>query len=144
MTSIGTKSSAIPKDLAFVVEDSAPNSDALALMLRKLDFDVRQFADGQLAWDHLQTLPLVDQSRLKVIFSDIMMPKMDGVELLRKIRSLKTLGQVPFVFCSAVMDPKVVRETQALNSQGYVVKPLTFSLLQKKIAQLFPTRAPKV
>jgi CheY-like chemotaxis protein len=129
-----------PKDVALVIEDSQANATALIMMLKRLNFEVIDFPDGLIAWKYLQNISAPEVERLKVIFCDVMMPNMNGLELLRKVREQPNVRDIPYVFCSAVMDPKTVRETQSLSARGYLVKPVTFSVLQKKVADLFPGR----
>lgn len=133
--------SSFKHDLVLVVEDSKANSMAISALLRKLVFDVLEFRDGSDAWDWLKALPAPEAERIKAIFSDVNMPKMNGLELLRHVRTIPALKNTCFVFTSAVIDPPVVREARALNSDGYIVKPVMPSVLQKKLDELFPDRS---
>lgn len=130
--------SSCAKDVIIVVEDSIVSAVALIGLLKKSGFDVIEFGNGQEAWDWLQALSPKDCAKIKAIFADISMPKMDGIELLRKVRSKLDLRLIKYVFCSAVLDPKIVREAISLNSSGYIVKPVMPSVLKKKLDEIFP------
>lgn len=133
--------SSLKNEVVLVVEDSIANAVALSGLLKRMSFDVIEFKDGREAWTWLQTMPASECAKIKAIFSDISMPKMDGLELLKKVRTRSDLGGTRFVFVSAVIDPPVVREARSLQSDGYIVKPVMPSVLQKKVDELFPGKA---
>jgi CheY-like chemotaxis protein len=64
----------------FVVDDEANIADTLSLILRRVGFTVRTFYDGQAALEHAQ------RETPDIVLSDIVMPKMDGLELASKVR----------------------------------------------------------
>ena len=142
----GTISIPIPssfkRDVIVVVEDSKPAAITLCGLLGKLNFDVIEFGDGHDAWEWFQKLPINECKRIKAIFSDVSMPKMDGVVLLRKVRTRVEFHGTKFVFCSAIIDPKIVREAISLRSNGYIVKPVMPSVLKKKIDEIFSPQTP--
>jgi CheY-like chemotaxis protein len=132
--------SSFKNEVVLVVEDSQPNAAAISGLLKRLAFDVVNFPDGAEAWDWLNGLPATEAEKIKAIFCDVSMPKMNGLELLKHVRSSRHLKLVRFVFCSAVIDPPVVREARSLSSDGYIVKRVMPSVLQKKLDELFPGR----
>jgi adenylate cyclase len=129
-TSKGSK-----KGLAVIAEDSVPNAAALSIFVRQSGLEVRQFGDGQAAWEFIASLDAPALANLRIVFSDFMMPKMDGVEFLKRMKANALTKSVPFVFCSAVIDPKLVKDALAL-SNGYLVKPATLAQVLKKIQAL--------
>ena len=138
--------SSFKKDVAVLVEDSRPAALALIALLKQFSFDIIEFNNGLDAWEWLKNLSADEARKIRVIFSDYSMPKMDGIELLRKVRSRREHSSTKFVFCSAIVDPKVIRETMALDCSGYMVKPITPSIMKKKLDEIFPGRSnqPKV
>jgi two-component system sensor histidine kinase EvgS len=123
------------KGVAVIAEDSAPNAAALSIFVRQSGLDVVQFVDGKATWDYMQGLPEAELANVRIIFSDFMMPRMNGFELLQKVKAHPLMKRVPFVFCSAVVDPKLARDAVKL-SDGYLVKPATLKQVQKKIESL--------
>jgi CheY-like chemotaxis protein len=120
-----------------VAEDSPPNRTILVLLLRKLGFKVMECDDGELAWK------VLDENRDKkivAIISDIMMPKMDGMELLRRTRADEFYSKTPFVFVTAVSEKDYIFEAKNLNVQGYMLKPVTFKRVSQKLNELFPNK----
>jgi len=87
---------------------------------------VRDFGNGQDAWDYLQKLsekegPIEDQVR--IIVSDVEMPKMDGHRLLKLVREDEKLGEVPFVLFSSLISEEMRRKGEDLGASGQISKP---------------------
>ena len=120
-----------------VAEDSPPNRTILVLLLKKLGFKVLECEDGKIAWD------LMQKSRDKnvvAVISDIMMPNMDGLGLLRKIRNDKQFSELPFVFVTAVSEKDYIFEAKNLGVSGYILKPVTSKRVTQKIQEIFPKK----
>jgi len=125
-------------EYVLVAEDSAPNRKVLVLLLQKFGFQVIECADGDVAWNALQEEH--GKKKIVAVFSDIMMPKMDGLELLRRVRNQESTRDLPFVFVTAVSDSDYILEAKSLKSNGYVLKPVTYQRMETKLKELFPER----
>jgi two-component system chemotaxis response regulator CheY len=125
------------KELIIVAEDSAPNRNILVHLLTKLGFEVQAFEDGKQAWDYLNN---DKPESVAVIISDIMMPNMDGMDLLKKIREESHIKEVPFIFVTAVSDRENIMQAKSLHVNGYILKPVTFQRVTQKLQQLFPEK----
>ena len=101
-----------------VVDD---NSDMRAYLVRLLEerYDVRAAPNGAAA------LELVRADRPDLVLSDVMMPEVDGYELLRLIRSDAGLADLPVVLLSARAGPESAVEGLELGADDYLVKPFT-------------------
>jgi two-component system chemotaxis response regulator CheY len=131
------KTDEISKEYIIVAEDSPPNRTILTLLLRKLGFEVLECDDGEAAWTFL------DKNRdlnIIAVISDIMMPHMDGMELLRKIRGDKQFENMQFVFVTAVSEKDYIFEAKTLNVQGYILKPVTYKRVSQKLQEMFPKK----
>lgn len=138
MSAEGTSQSASRIDEYVVVaEDSAPNRTILVLLLRKLGFKVFECEDGDIAWRVLQENR---DKNIVAVLSDLMMPTMDGLELLRRVRNDGVLQKTPFVLITAVSDKDYIFEAKSLNANGYVLKPVTYNRIVAKLSELFPER----
>jgi two-component system, chemotaxis family, chemotaxis protein CheY len=124
------------KDCIVVAEDSKPNREIIVQVLRKLGFEVLVFENGKKAWDEVSKT----EKPVVAIFSDIMMPEMDGMEFLKLVRSDEKLKAIPFVFVTAVMQRELIIEAKKLGTNGYLLKPITTSTLQVKLKELFPDK----
>jgi CheY-like chemotaxis protein len=127
------------RGLAIIAEDSSANAAVLSIFVKQAGFSVQTFPDGQAAWDYISALSGEKLNELKVIFSDYMMPRMNGKELLFAVRAKAGFEKIPFVFCSAVADPEQVKEVIHL-SQGYLQKPASLAVVMAKIESLFPSQ----
>lgn len=126
------------KDLILVAEDSPPNRKILVHLLEKLGYQVEGYADGAATWEALTTgkLPKAPAA----ILSDIMMPGMDGLQLLKNLRESDQFKQIPFVLITAVSDKNYIVEAKSLKVDGYILKPVTFNKVTLKLQELFPAK----
>lgn len=125
------------KDCIVIAEDSPPNRKILSHLLEKLGFEVIACDDGQMAWDKIKDGAL---PHLAAIISDVMMPNMDGIQLLKQVRSNPKLEQLPFLLVTAVSDREQIDQARSYNVQGYILKPVTFQRVLGKLQELFPER----
>ncbi len=126
-----------PKDTIIIAEDSPPNRKILAHLLEKLGFNVCACEHGQEAWDKLNDGKL---ERVVAVISDIMMPSMDGINLLRLIRENEKFKDLPVVLVTAVSEKDYIVQAKELNVNGYILKPVTFQRVTTKLQELFPNR----
>ncbi len=132
-----TSGSDFSNEYIVVAEDSPPNRTILVLLLRKLGFKVLECDDGELAW---QVIDRHRDKKIVAIISDIMMPNMDGMELLRRVRADEFYAKTPFVFVTAVSEKDYIFEAKKLNVQGYILKPVTYKRVSQKLQEIFPTK----
>lgn len=126
-----------PKKSILVAEDSPPNRRILVHSLEKLGFSVVECSNGEEAWT---TLNKPESGEIIGVFSDLMMPMMDGLELLIKMRADKRWEALPFVLVSAVSDKTKVVRARELNVSGYLVKPIQFQKILEVVKKMYPTR----
>ncbi len=128
-----------PNDVEYIVvaEDSAPNRQILCLLLRKLGFAVLEFKDGKAALEAVQNS---GERKIVAVVSDLMMPEMDGMEFLRRVRNDEKTASLPFVLVTAVSDKDYIFEAKNLKVDGYILKPITFKRVADKMQALFPKR----
>ena len=117
------------------VEDSKPNRLALVTMLKQYGYPVLEAEDGEQA---LGILEEPGEYKIVAVFSDLMMPKMDGLELLTMVRMLGDYHTLPFVFISAVCDGDQVMRAMEMNIKDYLMKPVTVDKVREKMFQIFP------
>ena len=126
------------KETIVIAEDSVPNLKILHHLLLKLGYEVCAFENGQLAWDKLQEM--TPEDNVVAIISDLMMPVMDGMSLLKNVRESDKYKKIPFVFVSAISDKDQIMQATELGIQGYILKPVTFKRVTEKLKQLFPNK----
>ena len=124
-------------EYVIVAEDSPPNRNVLALLLKKMGFVVIECEDGTSAWKALRE---ADGKNIVAVISDLMMPNMDGLELLRRVRNDEQTKELPFVLVTAVSDKDYIFEAKGLKVNGYILKPVTYQRVAGKLKELFPNR----
>jgi CheY-like chemotaxis protein len=124
-----------------LAEDSSPNRRILTHLLGKMGFKVVACESGQEALDQLNS----GKHDVKLVISDIMMPTMDGLELLRRIRESDVLKTLPVLLITAVSEKDYIERARTLNVNGYILKPVTFTRVQAKLKAIFPDKVfPKI
>lgn len=123
------------KETIVVAEDSAPNRKILCHLLEKLGYDVVSCEDGSVAWDKIQK---GEVDNLVAVISDIMMPNKDGIQLLEHVRKESENKDLPFVLVTAVSEKEYIIQAKDLNVNGYILKPVSFAKVTKKLSELFP------
>jgi two-component system response regulator QseB len=111
-----------------VVDDSERLREALATGLRTQGMVVETAADGQLALERLQ-LALFD-----VIVLDILMPRVDGLQVLRHVRTAGLPTRILVLSARDQVDDRV--EALDLGADDYLVKPFAFSEVRARILAL--------
>jgi len=111
-----------------VVDDEEGLRQTVSMALRREGFSVDTYADGVTAWDAFQT------SLPDVIVLDIMMPRMDGLELCRRIRALDEV--IPIIFLSS-RDEELDRILGLeLGADDYLCKPFSMRELVARVRVL--------
>ncbi len=98
-----------------LVEDSPVDSHLVKSLLEKSGWSVDHAADGQLAVDYLKTNPLPE-----VIVTDMVMPNMDGLELVRRVR--KTHAGLPIVLITNYGSEAIAIEALRIGATNYSPK----------------------
>lgn len=115
-----------------IVEDNASDSE---LMLRALKKDnlvnqIHLVEDGAEALDFIFCRGEYESRNhakpLKVVFLDLKLPKVGGLEVLRQIRANKTTSQIPVVVVSSSREDPDIKTAYELGANAYVVKPVNF------------------
>lgn len=108
-----------------LVEDDVNLSTVLADYLRSKEYNVEQANNGVEAWE------LISIKHYDLIISDIMMPKMNGYELLKLIRQKS--DKLPVIILSAKTDRDDIIHAYELGCDDYVSKPFSMDILICKI-----------
>jgi CheY-like chemotaxis protein len=95
------------------------------------------------AKDGPSALRKIRDARPGMVLLDIMMPGMNGLDVLRAVRADAELRDLPVVVYSALDDPATRREALSLNANGYVVKGrIDAESLRTLVAEHIPDRGP--
>jgi CheY-like chemotaxis protein len=122
-----------------IVEDNPNDAELTLRALKKhnLANDLYVAEDGQEALDFIfckGKFASRQQSKpLKVIFLDIKLPKVSGLEVLKEIKSNPETKKLPVVIVSSSKQDPDIRKAYELGANGYVAKPVEFSDFIKAI-----------
>ncbi|MCR2745448.1 response regulator [Limnobacter parvus] len=116
-----------------IVEDDLTILSNLSQILQLSGLDVIEAHDGDVAWTILQSRLATGAALPKLIVSDLMMPKMDGFELLAAVRDHAELESIPFVLLSARSDASDLHQAFTLGASEYLVKPFEVDQLMDVI-----------
>ncbi|MEQ8976246.1 MAG: hybrid sensor histidine kinase/response regulator, partial [Coleofasciculus sp. C1-SOL-03] len=104
--------------LVLIVDDSITVRELLSMTFSKAGYRVEQSRDGQEAWDKLRSgLPC------DIIFCDIEMPRMDGLELLSRLQKDENLSQLPIAMLTSRGAKRHRQMAAQLGASGYFTKP---------------------
>jgi DNA-binding NarL/FixJ family response regulator len=100
------------------------------LILKKFGFKISEASNG------IEALDLIDTSKPDVVFLDISMPQMDGIECLRQIRRNNLTGTLPVVIMTAHNDSSTVNEFVQLGIYAYILKPFGYFQTFEKLNEI--------
>ncbi len=103
--------------MIWCVEDDATIREIEVYALNSTGFEARGFEDGASFWEALQ------QERPELVVLDVILPGMDGVELLGKIRSSAAFSDLPVIMATARGTEYDKIQSLDLGADDYVVKP---------------------
>jgi sigma-B regulation protein RsbU (phosphoserine phosphatase) len=110
-----------------VVDDDANNRDLLSRRLRKVGYEAEVGQDGQHA------LGLIGERSFDVVLLDVMMPGLDGFEVLKIIREQHPATDLPVIMATAKDESEDVIRALGLGANDYVTKPLDFPVVVARI-----------
>ncbi|NES96134.1 MAG: hybrid sensor histidine kinase/response regulator [Desertifilum sp. SIO1I2] len=101
-----------------IVDDSITVRELLSMTFNKAGYRVEQARDGQDAWEKLRSgLPC------DIVFCDIEMPRMDGLELLSRLQKDSALKQLPVAMLTSRGAERHRQTAASLGAKGYFTKP---------------------
>lgn len=124
---------AAKEGLLLVVEDDQGIREFIASVFSG-SFDVRQAKDGKEGWKMAQ------ETTPDIIVSDIMMPKMDGNTLCRKLKSDVRTSHIPIILLTAKGTDADKTEGYNAGADSYLTKPFTAGLLRARVGNLLRQR----
>jgi len=124
---MNSETSAPPPLTVLVIEDHPDQRDLLAIVLQREGYKVVTAANG------VEALEKLESENIQIALSDIMMPKMDGFELIKRIRSNPALKSIYLILITArIQEGDRVRGLD-LGADDYITKPFSFSELLARV-----------
>lgn len=113
-----------------IVDDSATMRNMLKAAMQELDFDVHTAQDGEKA---MKSIELYDYD---IILTDINMPNVDGIELIRLIRGNDKNGAKPILVITTEGGDAAKQAGRDAGANGWIVKPCDPEILKRAVSKL--------
>ena len=115
-----------------VVNDNVTMRKIVKNLLRQLSFtNVEEADNGSTA------LARLEKEDFDFVITDLNMPQMNGLELLKAIRKDEKIKNLPVLMVAAEANKENILHAASLGVNDYIVKPFTAELLQSKIDKIF-------
>ncbi len=118
-----------------VVDDVPDNVEILRMRLSALGYDVDEANDGE------QALAKVAADPPDLVLLDIMMPKIDGLEVVRRMKADKSLPFIPVILVTAKATPKDVVAGLDAGGDDYLTKPIDHGALVARVRAMLRIKA---
>lgn len=123
---------------ALAVDDYENTRKKLVNILQHLGMKVLEAANG------VEALETLRRDKVDLIFTDIVMPEMDGFELCVEVRKIPDLSEIPIVVVSTHVDGNYIIKALRTGADDYLSKPIEADLAEKVIARILtPAAAPE-
>ena len=113
-----------------VVDDDPVTRRVLSSMLERANYDVMASTDGHEAWTELAA------ARIDLVITDREMPAMNGLELLRAVRSSPRHGGVPVIMLTGSVSESAGDEADAEGASAFLTKPVSSRELLETVERL--------
>jgi two-component system chemotaxis response regulator CheY len=112
------------------VDDSKAVRDMVAFTLKQAGYDVKQASDGQNALD------VLGADKVDCIVTDLNMPVMDGLELIKQLRQHPIHKRTPILMLTTEKDPSKKQAGREAGATGWIVKPFNSDKLINTIKKV--------
>jgi excisionase family DNA binding protein len=116
-----------------IVDDDARLREFVRVNLEMEGYAVREAGSAE------EGLAVLDEEPPDLILLDVMMPQVDGWEMLRRMQERHGVGSIPVIMFSGKLDEKDLRGAQQRGAQGFIGKPFNPQQLIESTKQLLPT-----
>jgi DNA-binding response OmpR family regulator len=107
----------ISKMKVLIAEDDRDSRELLGWLLRKLGYQVVETQNGKEAWESYR------RGRFRLVISDLLMPDIDGLELVRRIRAQKRDKYTYIILITALIGKKDYLESMEAGADDFLTKP---------------------
>lgn len=109
-----------------IVDDSESIRELVGFTLEAAGYAVEKGCDG------VEAIGMLDGSELSLVITDLNMPNMDGIELIREIRKKREYAAVPILMLTTESQAAKKEEAKAAGATGWIVKPF----VQEKLVEI--------
>ncbi|MCY2985741.1 MAG: response regulator [Planctomycetota bacterium] len=113
-----------------IADDNAQNRELLEALLAKIDCDTEMAVDGQ------DTLNKVESFHPDLILLDVMMPKLNGFEVCRKLKADPVHARIMILMVTALSELGDIERAVAAGTDDFLSKPVNSHELQKRVSNM--------
>jgi two-component system, chemotaxis family, chemotaxis protein CheY len=115
---------------ALIVDDSATMRNMIKVVVEKLGFECITAQDGEKA------LKILGERTVEIIITDINMPNMGGIELVKNLRAQKNSKYTPILVITTEGGTDVKSAGKAAGASGWIIKPFNPDALVNAVTKL--------
>jgi len=116
-----------------IVDDSSVMRKILDRSLRQAGLEIKEVFEAS---NGVEALARMQQTRVDLILSDINMPAMDGLELVRQFQAVENAKGVPIVMITTEAGESQVLQALSSGARGYIRKPFSPDQIKERIIPL--------
>jgi len=121
--------------LILVVDDVADNVDILQMRLEAQGYEVATAGDG------IEALEKIRQLSPDLVLLDVMMPRLDGIETVKRLKTDASLPFIPVILVTAKADARDVLEGLESGGDDYLTKPVDHAALSARVRAMLRIKA---
>jgi len=115
---------------ALIVDDSVTMQNMVSLALKEVGFEITTASDGVEAAD------IAEKTTFDIVITDINMPNMDGIELIRHLRGLDNCKDIPILVLTTEGGDNAKSAGRSAGASGWIVKPFNPTVLKTAVGKL--------
>ena len=113
-----------------VVDDSATVRQQVGIALRQSGFEIVEACDGA------EGAEAIGKGGIDCVICDVNMPNMNGIEMLRKVKSEPANADLPVVMLTTEGSKELITQAKEAGAKGWIVKPFKADLLVAAVEKL--------
>ena len=119
--------------VVLIVDDDERLREYVRVNLEMEGYSVREAGNAE------EGLRVLEESSPDLVLLDVMMPEVDGWEMLRRVQERHGVGSIPVIMFSGKVDEQAASEAASRGAQGFIGKPFNPQQLIDQTKQLLPT-----
>jgi len=118
-----------PNAKILIVDDSELNRELLSDMLSG-EFDITCAEDGDVAVEILKR----EGDAISLVLLDVMMPRLDGFDVLKKMKQMQLLESIPVIMISAEEKFELIDKAYTMGATDYILRSQSLTIIQKRVS----------
>ena len=114
-----------------VVDDSQTVRQQVSIALSQAGYEVLEAGDGVEGFEKIS-----GDEEIKLVVCDVNMPRMNGLEMVEKVRGESQYDKLPIVMLTTEGAPQLIARAKKAGAKGWIVKPFKADLLVKAVDKL--------